>query len=285
VIVIVILSTKGGVGKTTVAANLGAIVADAGNRVLLLDMDTQPTLSSYFTIRDRAPGGVYELMANNEDRHERIISRTSIRNLDLVISNDPHGQLSTLLLHVPDGRLRLRNLLSSFSSQFDVMIIDTQGARSVLLETAVLAASVAVSPVIPQVLAARELHRGTIQLLKDLAPYRTLGIEPPALKLLINNCPTISSNARVINQTLRQMYQASVGTEVLTTQIPAIEAYPRAAAMALPVHRLEHRKPRGRIAPSALDTMKSLAIELLPEMREQLSKVTGAAPGERRRHG
>jgi len=283
-IVTCILSTKGGVGKTTVAANLGAIVADAGYRVVLLDMDTQPTLSSYYTIRDRASGGVYELMANNEDRPERIISRTSIRNLDLIISNDPQGQLGTFLLHAPDGRLRLRNLLASFSTEFDVMIIDTQGARSVLLETAVLAADIAVSPVVPEVLAARELHRGTLQLMKDLVPYRTLGIQPPALKLLINNCPTISSNARVINEALKQMFMSSPDTTVLSTQIPAIEAYPRAAAMALPVHRLERRKPRGRIAPAALDTMKNLAIELLPHMREQLLTVTGSTTEGYRGH-
>ncbi len=37
-----IISTKGGVGKTTVTANLGAFLADAGLRVLLLDLDIQP---------------------------------------------------------------------------------------------------------------------------------------------------------------------------------------------------------------------------------------------------
>lgn len=44
--VISIISTKGGVGKTTTAANLGGLAADAGLRVLLLDLDVQPTLSS-----------------------------------------------------------------------------------------------------------------------------------------------------------------------------------------------------------------------------------------------
>src|SRR3546814_10414313 len=46
-----IISTKGGVGKTTTAANLGGFVADAGLRVLLLDFDIQPTLSSYYELR------------------------------------------------------------------------------------------------------------------------------------------------------------------------------------------------------------------------------------------
>ena len=57
--VVSIISTKGGVGKTTTAANLGGFAADTGLRVLLLDLDVQPTLSSYFTLAERAPAGIY----------------------------------------------------------------------------------------------------------------------------------------------------------------------------------------------------------------------------------
>jgi chromosome partitioning related protein ParA len=46
-LVTAIASTKGGVGKTTTAAKLGGLAADARLRVLLLDLDVQPTLSSY----------------------------------------------------------------------------------------------------------------------------------------------------------------------------------------------------------------------------------------------
>jgi chromosome partitioning related protein ParA len=101
--VISIISTKGGVGKTTTAANLGGLVADAGLRVLLLDLDVQPTLSSYYELAHRAPGGIYELLAFNEQRLEQLVSRTAITGLDLVLSNDDRGELNTLLLHAPDG--------------------------------------------------------------------------------------------------------------------------------------------------------------------------------------
>jgi chromosome partitioning related protein ParA len=49
-ITVPVMSTKGGVGKSTTAANLGAFCADAGKRVLLIDLDAQPTLSSYFRL-------------------------------------------------------------------------------------------------------------------------------------------------------------------------------------------------------------------------------------------
>lgn len=275
--VVSIISTKGGVGKTTTAANLGGFVADAGQRVLLLDLDVQPTLSSYFTLTVRAPAGIYEMLAFNERRIEQLVSHTAVAGLDLVLSNDHRGELNTLLLHAPDGRLRLRHLLPALAPRYDLLLIDTQGARSVLLEMAVLASDSALSPVTPEILAARELQRGTLQLIDDLAPYRHLGIEPPPLHLLINRVHPVSSNARLIQEALRQMFQGQAGVRVLDTDVPAIEAYPRAATKGLPVHRVEYRKPAGRSAPAALVTMRALAGELFPHWQERFAQVTGRA--------
>jgi chromosome partitioning related protein ParA len=277
--VISIISTKGGVGKTTVAANLGAFVADAGLRVLLLDLDMQPTLSSYYELTHRAPEGIYELLASNERDLARLVSHTAISNLDLVLSNDQHRQLNTLLLHAPDGRLRLRNLMPTFQPHYDLVVIDTQGARSVLLEMALLASHQAVSPVTPEILAARELRRGTLQLVEDIAPYRKLGIEPPALQLLINRVPAVSTNARLIQQTLRLIFHEQPSVRVLDTEIPAIEAFPRAATQGQPVHRVEHRRPSGRQTVAALEIVRCLANELFPQWQERFAAVTGKAGG------
>jgi len=277
--VVSIISTKGGVGKTTVAANLSAFIADAGLRVLLLDLDMQPTLSSYYELTHRAPEGIYELLASNERDLARLVSHTLIDNLDLVLSNDQHRQLNTLLLHAPDGRLRLRNLMPTFQPHYDLVVIDTQGARSVLLEMALLASHQAVSPVTPEILAARELRRGTLQLVEDIAPYRKLGIEPPALQLLMNRVPAVSSNARLIQQTLRLIFQEQPSVQVLDTEIPAIEAFPRAATRGLPVHRVEHRRPSGRQTLAALEIVRSLANELCPQWQKRFAAVTGKAGG------
>lgn len=275
--VVSIISTKGGVGKTTVAANLGGFAADAGLRVLLVDVDVQPTLSSYFALTKRAEGGVYELLARNEQRAERVVSHTAIANLDVIVSNDQQGQLNSLLLHAADGRLRLRNLLPLFRDDYDLMLIDTQGARSVLLEMAVLASDIALSPVTPEILAARELQRGTVQLIQDVSPFRHWGIQPPDLNLLINRVHPVSTNARTIQQALRQVFSRAAGTTVLRTAIPAIEAYPRAATQGLPVHRVERRKPAGRLAPTALETMRALSGELFPQWASAFERVSGTA--------
>ncbi|QCG68329.1 ParA family protein [Pseudomonas veronii] len=277
--VISVISTKGGVGKTKVAANLGGFIADAGLRVLLLDLDMQPTLSSYYELTRRAPCGIYELLACNERDIARLVSRTVIDRLDVILSNDEHRQLNTLLLHAPDGRLRLRHLLPVFQPHYDLVLLDTQGARSVLLEMAVLASEQAISPVTPEILAAREMRRGTLQLIEDIAPYRHLGINPPYLHLLLNRVPAVSANAKLIQQTLRLIYRDLEGVHILRTEIPAIEAFPRAATRGLPVHRVEYRRPTGRVAAAALNIVRGLASELCPQWQEQFALVTGKFEG------
>jgi len=270
-----IVSTKGGVGKTTVAANLGAFVADAGLRVLLLDIDAQPALSSHYHLQHKAPQGVFELIAYNEQRLDKLVSQTSIQNLDLVISNDRDGQLGTMLLHAPDGRFRLRNLLPVFEANYDLLLIDTQGARSVMLEMAVIASDRLISPVTPEAMAAREFKRGTLQLIEDIAPYKRLGINIPVIDMLINRVPAVSSNARLIQQTLRDVFGSAAGIRVLQTTIPAIEAYPHASMIKMPVHCFERFKPFRRVAPAALETIRALTIEIFPQWEALLAGVSG----------
>ncbi|PHN53599.1 hypothetical protein AO268_11525 [Pseudomonas sp. ICMP 8385] len=277
--VVSLIETKGGVGKTTTAANVGGFVADAGLRVLLLDLDVQPTLSSYFELNKLASAGSYELLAFNERDLEQLVSHTTIPNLDLIASNDDQGHLGPLLLQTPDSRLRLRNLLPMFQQHYDLLLIDTPGTRSVLLEMAVIASDLVVSPVTPEILAAREFRRGTLQLLQDIPLYRNLGIQPPPLHLLINRVHPVSTDARQIQQALRQVFGCVRGVHVLCTTIPAITAYPCAATHQLPVHRFERRKPSRRVAPAGLETMRALACELFPDWTERFAKVNGS--GER----
>lgn len=271
--VVSVISTKGGVGKTTVTANLGGLLADAGLRVLLLDLDSQPTLSSYYPLAQAAPAGAYELIALNLTDHPLIISHTRLANLDLILSNDHQGQLNTLLLHAPDGRLRLRHLLDGFRDQYDLLLIDTQGARSVLLEMAVLASDLALSPINPEMLAARELSRGTLKLLGDLEPFRHLGIAVPPLRLLLNQVDVVRLDARMIARGLRDSFPATTSTAVLNTVIPNRVAYVNAASLGLPVHRVETQHPIGRRSPSALETLQALALELFPEWQAAITKL------------
>jgi len=269
-----VVSTKGGVGKTTVEANLGALCADAGLRTLLIDLDpAQPSLSSYYQLVEEAQGGIYELLALNATDPLRIISSTTIPNLSLVISNDVNNQLNTLLLQAPDGRLRLANLMPAFKDHFDLVLIDTQGARSAMLEMVVLASDLVVSPLLPNMLAAREFSRGTMQMLDGLRAYERLGMTIPPVKIVINNLD-LTVDAQMIEQSVREIFYDNSQISVLDNTIPAAVVFRNAASLGVPAHRLEYRQPSNRKSPAALAIVRQLAMELFPEWRDRFEAMT-----------
>ncbi|MEA9976512.1 MULTISPECIES: ParA family protein [unclassified Pseudomonas] len=277
-----IVSTKGGPGKTTVTANLGAFCADANIRTLLIDLDTQPSLSSFYRIDHEAPGGTYQLIAQNNTRPEQVISRTCIPNLSLIVSNDPYNQLSNLLLHAADGRLRLKNLVTAFADDFDLILIDTQGARFVVLEMALLCSDLAISPITPDMLAAREFYRGTQQLLKDLEPLAVLGVYTPPLNIVINKLDA-TNDASLIYQSLTETLADHPQINLLQTTLPAAVSFRRAATEGVPAHRLEFRQPLNRRSPSAFNVIKALALELFPEWKAQFDLLTDQTLNPRRK--
>lgn len=277
--VLSLISTKGGAGKTTVAANLGGVLADAGLRVLLLDLDSQPTLSSYYALSEARDAGSYELIAQRLTAPDQVISATVIQHLDLIVSNDRAGHISTLLLHAADGRLRLRNLLPAFEDHYDVLIIDTQGARSVVVEMVILASACALCPVPPEMLAARELRRGTLGLFEELEPYRYLGVALPSVKLLLNQVNANRRDTRLIIRSLQASFQDDPHVSVCSMVIPDRVAYPNAASLGLPVHRVEPDRPPGSRSPCAAEIMRGLASELFPKWAEQLGALAAPVPG------
>ncbi|WP_241579083.1 ParA family protein [Rosenbergiella nectarea] len=197
-----VISTKGGEGKSTQAANLCGFLADAGLKTLLIDGDFgQPTASSIYQLTYEAPCGLYELLMQTVDLSDasKIISHSFIPNLDVIISNDPQAHLLTAMLHAPDGRLRMRmrNILQHpLFKQYDAIIIDSQGARSVMLELIVLAATDStigiVKPVLPDI---REFLRGSIAMFEQLRSLSSYGIK---LAISLANLRTGLKHRRVV---------------------------------------------------------------------------------------
>ncbi|VVP22134.1 ParA family protein [Pseudomonas fluorescens] len=276
--VLSLISTKGGAGKTTVAANIGGLLADSGLRVLLLDLDSQPTLSSYFALCELREAGSYELISQRLTDPEQVITTTVIQHLELIVSNDRAGHINALLMQADDGRLRLRNLLPAFQDRYDVLIVDTQGARSVVVEMAILASDCALCPVPPEMLAARELRRGTLGLFEELEPYRYLGVALPSVKLLMNQVNANRRDTRLIMESLKASFETDPHVSVCATVIPDRVAYLNAASLGLPVHRVDFAPPSGSNSPCAADVMRALAVELFPEWTDQLSSSPRSGP-------
>lgn len=259
--IVTVCSTKGGVGKTTLAANLGGLLADLGQRVLLIDADIQPTLSSYYALSARAAQGLTALM--QQGSMSACVSRTSV-GCDLVYSDDPAGRLQDWVLHTPDGRVRLRRTLEGLAD-YDFTIIDTQGAVGPLQDAAVLAAHLLLSPIPPEILSAREFARGTLAMLDRLRPMQFLGAPIGPLYGLIYRMDRASEAARIAAELKKESFAPSRGAiRILDTIVPSTVAYREAATAGMPIHRYEPRR-RGS-TPSGRDVMTSLVRELFPHL-------------------
>ncbi len=276
---ITITSTKGGVGKTTLTANLGGLLADLGLTVLLVDADVQPTLSSYYPLEKRAGHGLSSLIT--EATVEDVISRTTVPRLHLILSDDPEGTLQNWILHAPDGRVRLKHLLAHFDGAYDVILLDTQGAVGPLQDAAVLAADLLVSPIPPEILSAREFARGTVQMLERLGPMAWLGAPVGPLRGVIYRMDRTVDARRIRDELCGESYGASKGAiTILDTVIPNTVAYREAATARVPVHRFEPRR-RGP-TPSARESMLALVHEILPHLTDKTA--AASRPVQARAH-
>ena len=261
-----VLSTKGGVGKTTLTANLGAVLADMGLRVLLIDADVQPSLSKLFPREFNKPAyGLTEVLTSGEVSDE-CIARTIFANLDIIVSDDPEGRLPHWLLTRIDRGFRLRMALKSptVAENYDCVLIDTQGAVGPLQDAAALAADILISPITPEILSAREFKDGTLELLERLEPTSAMGATLGPMRAVIYRQDR-TLDARVIANGIREDFIRLQGkVTVLNTIVPHAKAYKEAATLRIPVHRHEVR--RNGVTPSAHTVMHELAWELIPSL-------------------
>ena len=265
-----VISTKGGVGKTTLTANLGALLADMGLRVLMIDADLQPSLSKYFPMAAlKHAAGLTEVIVRGEVT-EACITPTLYQNLDIVVSDDPEGKLPHWLLNRIDRGVRLRMALQAPAvvESYDCVLIDTQGAVGALQDAAALAADILVSPITPEILSAREFKDGTMDLLDRLEPSSALGAALGPMKAVIYRQDR-TTDARVIAAGIREDFIKLKGrVTVLETVVPHAKAYKEAATLRTPVHR--HERKREGNAPSAYTVMHQLAWELIPSLQGTL---------------
>jgi chromosome partitioning related protein ParA len=261
-----VTSTKGGVGKTTLTANLGALLADMGLRVLLVDADVQPSLSKYFPLATPQPSAGLTSVIVGGEVTVSCITATVFRRLHIVVSDDPEGHLPNWLLHRIDRGIRLRAALQSplVAKAYDCVLIDTQGGIGPLQDAAVMAADILVSPITPEILSAREFRDGTMELLDRLEPGCALGATLGALKAVIYRQDR-TADARMIAAGIREDYIRLKGrVTVLDTVVPHAKAYKEAATLRIPVHR--HERRRDGVMPSARTVMHQLAWELIPSL-------------------
>ena len=274
---IVLLSTKGGTGKTTLSANIAGVLAGVNQRVLMIDVDLrQPTLSDYFKIESETNLGIDHFLRSSDD-WRKAICKTQFPNLDIVVSNDDTGELEGFIFRNPTGRLLLHKKLDivAKSKCYDYIIIDSWGSTGAVTEMAALAAKdYTLCPTLPEKLSAYELVRNTLGLfneLQDLATFGGLSIAEP--QIIFNNV-TRTRDGHEIMSYLEDRYQDKVS--FVSVRIPRRTAFTVAASQSVPVSAVE-TPGEIRKCNSATAAICNLIIELdstlAPVIYRQILKV------------
>src|SRR5579885_1405197 len=165
-----IVNQKGGVGKTTTAINLATYLAEAGRRVLLVDIDPQSsTTSGIGAGKNRETATIYEVLVKQDVSLNDVVVNTSRPTLRLVPSTQDLAAAEIELVDLPEREFRLRTALESARRYHDYILIDCPPSLGLLTVNALVAADGVLIPVQCEYLALEGLSQllNTVNIVKN----------------------------------------------------------------------------------------------------------------------
>lgn len=266
-VIVSIVSTKGGVGKTTLTANLAGLLADLGLKVLAIDADMQPSLSKYFKLETNPTSGLAEVLSRGGVVTEQDLVQTSIPNLKIIVSNMTDATQAWIKTRV-DSLILLKSAVQSpiIEENFDVILIDTQGAKGELQRTAAMACDFMISPFVPDMINYTEFFAGTLDMLETLNAFSRYSSELKAgeLKVVINNMERTRNSKEILDIFQEQIALSSNPVKVLDTVIHKADAMKTARSFQQPVHIFDSNS--AKFGKSAL-VMIDLITEIFPALK------------------
>jgi chromosome partitioning protein len=145
-LVVALANQKGGVGKTTVAVNLGAALAEKGLRTAIVDLDPQGNATTGVGIdRFSVEASVYDCLLGDSKMSD-VVRETAVSGLECAPATVDLAGAEIELVNLPEREFRLRSALADFSG-YDVTLIDCPPSLGLLTVNALTAAADLITPV------------------------------------------------------------------------------------------------------------------------------------------
>ncbi len=151
---------KGGVGKTSAAANLAYLAARDGFRTLLWDLDPQGASTYLFRIKPKVRGGGRRLLRRRTDTAS-LIKGSDHPGLDLLPADFSYRHMDLALDAFKKPTDRLALVLRPLSEEYDYVFLDCAPSISLVSESVFRAADALLVPIIPTALSSRTFEQLT----------------------------------------------------------------------------------------------------------------------------
>ena len=146
--VIAIANQKGGVGKTTTAINLGASLAVAEKRTLVIDIDPQGNATSGLGV-DKLPElpSIYDVLVEGRSTAECTRKAVHFKSLDLIPSSRDLVGAELELVARPERERVLMNALAESREAYDYILVDCPPSLGLLTLNTLTAADSVLIPI------------------------------------------------------------------------------------------------------------------------------------------
>ena len=159
-----VANQKGGVGKTTTAVSLAGILAERGQKTLMIDLDPHGSMTSYFGLDpdtvEESGYSLFQAAANNTKiSMASVLQRTRVPNLSLLPASTSLVSLDRQFGSHGGMGVVIKSALNRWGSYFDYVVIDCPPMLGVLLVNALAASDRVIVPVQTEFLALKGLER------------------------------------------------------------------------------------------------------------------------------